>query len=237
MTRVSNPLKRLRREVKAKLARGEELQDGGELRVARKLFDEVLALDLPDDLRGYAYAARADVRDDEDDFEGAIADYTAAIAIDPGDPVLYYLRSIVHSGRADWRATRDDLDAAFAHELDMPEAYELRGMAHYNLADYELARADFARAIDGNPDVDPKWLVYRGIAALLLERPADAIGDFTDALQRDRDNAKALAQRAKAYEACGRFGEAFADLTRVAELVPPDPALDADLERLRGRLR
>jgi serine/threonine-protein kinase len=235
MVRVSKELKRLRREVKSKLARGEELQEAGQLAAARKLFDEVLALDLPDDLRGYAFAARADVRDDEDDFDGAIADYTAAIGIDPGDPVLYYLRSIVHSGRADWRATREDLEAAFAHELDMPEAYELRGMAHYNLGDYGLARADFARAIDGNPDVDPKWLVYRGMAALLLERPADAIGDFTDALERD--NAKALAQRAKAYEACGRFGEALADLTRVAELVPPDPALDADLARLRGRLR
>jgi serine/threonine-protein kinase len=237
MARVSSPLKRLRREVKAKLARGEELQDAGELRAARKLFDEVLALDLPDDLRGYAYAARADVRDDEDDFDGAIADYTAALALDPGDPVLYYMRSIVHSGRADWRATRDDLDAAFAKDLDMPEAYELRGMAHYNLGDYELARADFARAIAGNPDIDPKWLVFRGMAALHLERPTDAIGDFTDALARNRDNAKALAQRAKAYEACGRFGEALADLTRVAELVAPDPALDADLARLRDRLR
>ncbi len=237
MARVSKETKRVRREVKAKLARGEELQEAGQLAAARKLFDEVLALELPDDLRAYAYAARADVRDDEDDFDGAIADYTAALAIDPDDPALYYMRSIVHSGRADWPATCADLDAAFARNLDMPEAYELLGMAHYNLGDYEKARADFAHAIEGNPDIDPKWLIYRGMAALLLDRPADGIGDFTDALARDRDNPKALVQRAKAYEACGRYGEALADLTRVAELVAPDPALDADLARLRGRLR
>jgi len=98
-------LKRLRRDVKAKLARGEALQEDGQLAAARKLFDEVLALDLPDDLRGYAYSARADVRDDEDDFEGAIADYSEAIRMAPGgDPAgaEYYL------GRSRaWRALGD----------------------------------------------------------------------------------------------------------------------------------
>src|SRR5262249_30290764 len=130
-----------------------------------------------------------------------------------------------------------DLDEAFARELDMVEAYELRGMAHYNLGNYQQARADLALAIDGNPEVDPKWLIYRGMAALHLERPADAISDFTRPLARDRDNAKALAQRAKAHEACGDYTAALADLTRVADMVQPDPALDADLARLRAHVR
>src|SRR5262245_30115999 len=66
MTRDPPPKKpeRLRREVKAQLARAEELQEDGQLAAARALTDSVLALDVADDLRALAYATRADIRDD-----------------------------------------------------------------------------------------------------------------------------------------------------------------------------
>ena len=195
----------------------------------------VFAMKLRPPERVRALMSRAALYDDLGDHARAIADCTAALALEPRSPDVLYLRSTIHQSAEAWPASRADLDAAIA--LDpKPDLYESRGLARYNLGDYAGARDDFATAIASNDDIEPRFHVYRGMAALLLELPRAAIDDFTNALALDREDAKALAQRAKAHEACNDTRAALADLDRLHALLPPSPLLDAERARLRAKL-
>lgn len=196
----------------------------------------VLARKLTKPQRVQALMARASIYDDRDadgDHARALADCTAALKLAPKSPDVLYLRSTIHQTAEDWRASRADLDAAIAIE-PQPDLHESRALARYNLGDYRGAREDFASAIADNPDVLPQLHIYRGMAALLLDEPAAAVADFTAALALDRDDAKALAQRAKAHEACGDAKAALADLDRLRKLLPPSPLLDAERARVKA---
>jgi tetratricopeptide (TPR) repeat protein len=114
---------------------------------------------------------------------------------------------------------------------------EIRAMARYNRGDYRGAREDLAKAVAKDDEVPASTHTLRGMAALLLDEPREAIADFTNALAIDREDVKALAQRAKAYEVVNDHKRALADLDRIAKLVEPSPLLDIERERLRSRSR
>ena len=196
----------------------------------------VFAMKLRPPLRVQALMSRASIYDDLGDHARAIADCGAALQLAPRSPDVLYLRSTIHQSAENWAASRADLDAAIALE-PQPDLYESRGLARYNLGDYAGAREDFATAIASNDDIEPRFHVYRGMAALLLDNPRAAIDDFTNALALDRDDAKALAQRAKAHEACNDARAALADLDRLRALLPPSPLLEAERARLHAKLR
>ena len=218
------------------IEKAEQLGEDGDVEEAIALLDEVLAAKLPKGTRVQALMARASIYDDVDDHERAIADCNAALVLDPKSPDVYYLRAVIYQGAENWRAAKVDVDAAIAIE---PEAdyYEVRGLCSYNLGDYAAARADFAIAIRDNENIDTSFFVYRGMAAILTNEPAAAIDDFTNALEREPDNVKALGQRAKAYEACGNVKAALADLARLRPLIPKSPMLEAHRKHLRAQLK
>ncbi len=223
--------------MRAEIDKADQLADDGDLAGALAVIDRVLAgKKLRKGDRVLALMSRASIYDELDDHARAIADCDAAVALDPRSPDVLYLRATIHSGAENWAATRRDLDAAI-HIESKPDLHELRGMARYNLGDYRGAREDFAVAIAGNEDIEPRFHVLRGMAALLLDEPADAIADFTSALERDPDDVKALAQRAKAYEALGKPKLALADLDRVAKLIPPSKLLAAHRKHLSAQLK
>jgi tetratricopeptide (TPR) repeat protein len=215
------------------IEKAEHLAEDGEVDKAIKLLDKVLAQKLAKAVHVQALMARASIYDDAEDFHKAIADCNDALRLDPKSPDVLYLRATIYSGMENWRATKQDLDAAITI-APQPDLHELRGMARYNLGDYRGAREDFAVAIAGNEDIETRFLIYRGMAALLVDEPAEAIGDFTAALAREPDDVKALAQRAKAYEGVGNIKAALADLDRVKKLIPKSPMLDAERKRLRA---
>ncbi|HVW02691.1 MAG TPA: tetratricopeptide repeat protein [Planctomycetaceae bacterium] len=62
--------------------------------------------------------------------------------------------------------------------------------------------------------------VERGRARVLQRQPAEAIDDFTRALQLREDDASTYTWRGNAYALCGRHAEAVSDYTRALELRP-----------------
>jgi len=214
----------------------DHLTDDERFDEALAVLDPILETVLTDAQRLQALMSRASVYDARSfpgDHELALADCAAALAIDPRSPDIHYLRSTIHQSVENWGASLADLSAAIAIE---PHAdfYEARGLSHYNLADYAAARDDFARAIATNPDIEARFHVFRGMAALLLHDPQAALDDFTNALDLDPDDPKALAQRAKAHEACDDPKSALVDLDRLHALLPASPLLDAERARLRA---
>jgi tetratricopeptide (TPR) repeat protein len=224
-------------EVAEQIEEADHLTDDERYDEAIALLDRVLAdKKLTKKWRIQALMARASILDDAGDVQRALADCAAALKLAPKSPDILYLRAVIHQSAEDWSASRADCDAAIAakpaRSTASPELYELRGLACYNLGDYKGARADFAKAIAANPDIEARFHVYRGMAALLLDEPKAAIADFTNALANDDTNVKALAQRAKAYEACGEPAQALADLDRLREMLPPSPLLETERARV-----
>jgi len=213
------------------LEEADHLVDDEQFDAALAVVERVLALKLTKAQRVRALMARASIHDDLEDHDKALADCAAALKLDPKSPDVLYLRSTIHQSAENWAASKADLDVAIEIEAQ-PDLYESRGLARYNLGDYKGARADFAKAIKGNPEIEPRFHVYRGMAALLLGKPQDAIEDFTNALANDDRDVKALAQRAKAYEACGDAKRALADLDRLRELVQKSPLLESERARV-----
>lgn len=216
--------------VEALLEEADHLVDDEQLDAALAILDRLLATKLARGDKVRALMARASIHDDLEDHDKALADCATALKLDPKSPDVLYLRSTIHQSTEDWQASKRDLDAAIEIEPE-PHLYESRGEARYNLGDYRGAREDFAKAIAGNPEIEPRFHVYRGMAALLLDEPREAIADFTAALDDDDRDVKALAQRAKAYEASGDPKRALADLDRLRKLVK-SPLLEADRARV-----
>ena len=121
-------------------------------------------------LRGNAYL-------DAGEFVEASQDYSAAIELNPEDPVFHNNLGIALR----YMERFDDAIAAYdrAIELD-PEyrdAYTNRGVALADRGDLELAIKDFGRAIELDPDF---WFAIsqRGLALWAVGRRSEAEADY-----------------------------------------------------------
>jgi Flp pilus assembly protein TadD len=106
----------------------------------------VSACATPPPTTAAGYDASAKAKSDQGDYDGAIADYTKAIALGATDPATYYGR-----GRA--KESKDDLDGAIADytkviELDPTnaDAYNDRGFARESKGDLDGAAVDLNKA-------------------------------------------------------------------------------------------
>src|SRR3954466_12903745 len=80
------------------------------------------------------------------------------------------------------------------------EAYHNRGNANRSKNLLDLALQDYANAIRLNPALD-EAVANRGIVLVMMGRYAEAIPEFTRAIDHDARNAEAMFDRGVAYEA------------------------------------
>src|SRR5215470_4024011 len=130
------------------------------------------------------YFNRGVVEKANGDFDGAIADYTRAIELDPKYAAAY-------SDRGNAKQAKGDLDGAIADcnraiELDPKDAmaHKNRGVAKKLKGDLEGAIADYTRAVQ----LDPKFAAayfHRGIAKQAKGDLKGAIGDINGAIERN----------------------------------------------------
>jgi len=142
--------------------------------------------------RAFAYNNRGNAYYRKGDFDTALADYNAAIQLDPKYTFAYYNR-----GGA-WR-NKGDLDRAIA---DYSEAIRLdpKNAAYLNercwaraIAGRELplAVADCTEALRIAPN-DPRIIDSRGFAYLRLSRLDEAVADYDEALKLNPKQAGSL---------------------------------------------
>ncbi|HVR95200.1 MAG TPA: tetratricopeptide repeat protein, partial [Thermoanaerobaculia bacterium] len=96
--------------------------------------------------------------------------------------------------------------------------YMLRGRALMALGETERAISELGRELDERPN--PRGYECRGQASLRLDRPADAIADFTRALELVPDLTDALLGRGIAFAQLKNWPAAAKDLSAVRALDP-----------------
>ncbi|ABM78777.1 tetratricopeptide repeat protein [Prochlorococcus marinus] len=137
--------------------------------------------------RGYA-------KDELKDYQGAIADYTKAIAINPQYADAYNNRGIAKRKSGDYQGAIADYNKAIEINPQDAEAYYNRGYAKDELKDYQGAIADYTKAIAIDPQ-DGDAYNNRGIAKRKSGDYQGAIADYSKIIEINPQDAAAYSNR------------------------------------------
>jgi lipoprotein NlpI len=153
--------------------------------------------------RGLAYYRGGDVA-------RALADFTAATTLAPGDPEGWINLGMMRQTRGDFDGALADYDKAIALDSSSWVAHVNRGNALRLKADAGAAVAEYNIALRLKPDL-ASALRGRAMARQMQGDLGGAIADATAALQIDPRDAEALVTRGNALRLRGDAGNALAD--------------------------
>ncbi|MBO0764441.1 MAG: tetratricopeptide repeat protein [Hyphomicrobiaceae bacterium] len=167
------------------------------------------------------YLTRGLSRSKASDFDGAIADFDAAIHLDPGNARAYRYRAAALSGLGE--RDRAIADYSLAVSLDPGDAGNVRerGAAWRRRGSLGRALADLDQAIRLG-FTDASAYNERGLVWYAKGQRERAIADFNQAIKLDPRLAVAYVNRAIALRSKGDMAKAAADLEQAARL---DPAM------------
>ena len=117
---------------------------------------------------------------EQGDYQGAIADYTKAIKIDPQHENAYSNRGIAKDELGDLQGAIADLNKAIEIDPEYAKAYNNRGTTKGKLKDYQGAIADLNKALEIDPEYTIAY-INRGTAKDLLGDLKGACDDWRKA--------------------------------------------------------
>jgi tetratricopeptide (TPR) repeat protein len=211
---------------------------GGDPQVRRFLARQLRALGSRDgvvrnrwvwilSVRGDAYLAAGD-------HESALAAYSKALELKPGDPAVLRSLGVVYTRLRDYTRAIEHFRRSLATDRGDPQVLIGLGFALMQQGDLDGAMAAHRQAIAASP-WDPAG--YANLALVYLGRglAEPAIDTLRQALALDPGLADAYFLLGRAYAALGRFNEAAAELERGLEFDPRNAAARRMLEALPHR--
>ena len=129
-----------------------------------------------------ASSIRASEKFKNKDWQGAIADYTEEIRLQPNG-LAYFFRGYAYYNLKQYSNAVDDYTKALWFDRDAAMPYLLRGIAYYDLKQYSKAIGDYTEFIRLKPNIP---LLYENRA-----NACDKLGKSSEAAQ-DRKRAKEL---------------------------------------------
>lgn len=164
---------------------------------------------------------RGDAELNRGDHAAALASFSEAIRLDPGDHLAYHGRGLAAYHAGDLGRALADLDAALMIKPESATALNNRGLARLARGETAAAVADFDEAIR----LDPAYAVVRfnrGRAFAESGAADRALADYAEAIRLDPKFAKAYRARASLYSKRGDRDRAQADYETVLRLSPSD---------------
>jgi tetratricopeptide (TPR) repeat protein len=165
------------------------------------------------------YLERGGAKSKKGDRNGAIADFTQVLAIDPQSSVAYNARGAVRQSKGDLDGALKDYTHALAIDPQMAAAYDGRGNVKTAKDDLDGAIADFTRAVHFDPSMAAAY-DSRGNAKTAKDDLDGAVADFTRAITLDPTMANAYSDRGFARQANGNLDGAISDYTQALALKP-----------------
>jgi tetratricopeptide (TPR) repeat protein len=210
---------------------GEDFQAGRREAVAQ--FNQSVALNPR---YAIAYFMRAYVKNQLNDFQGALADFNQAISLNPQYVKAYNNRGVLKQTKLnDSQGALADYNQAISLNPKFAEPYYNRGiLKHLELNDPQGALADYNQAVSLNPR-DPVAYNNRGILKFQkLNDPKGALADFNQAISLNSKDAAAYNNRGLLkYEKLDDPQGALADYNQAISLNPKN----ADAYNNRGYLK
>jgi tetratricopeptide (TPR) repeat protein len=169
----------------------------------------------PNDAEGFLN--RASARGFNGDMNGAIADCTRAIELDPKSEPAVYKRGALKLQKGDNDGAIADLTRAIELSPNTADYHSDRGLAKLRKRDNDGAIVDFTRAIE----LDAKNAIAYRNRALAKNVKGDAEGalaDYNHAIELDPKNANAYYNRGTIKKSKGDLDGALADFSSAIEL-------------------
>jgi tetratricopeptide (TPR) repeat protein len=163
------------------------------------------------------YFDSALLKQKQGDLDGALADFTKVIELDPKSAPAYNSRGIVKQMRGDLDGAIADYTKAVGLDPKSAPAYNNRAVAKQTKGDLDGALADHTKVVE----LDPKnALAYnnRGLVKRATGDADGALADFTKAIELNPQNALAYANRAALRYDRRAWTDALADFRRACDL-------------------
>ncbi len=157
------------------------------------------------------------------DFQSALAEYGAALRLEPDHPDILYNRGTALNDLERYEGALADFNRSLELRPNNPDILTNRGIALKNLKRHEEALADYNRSLELRPD-HPDTLNNRGITLRHLKRYDEALADYNRSLELRPDDPATLNNRGNTLAQLKRYDEAFEDYNRSLELRPDHPA-------------
>jgi tetratricopeptide (TPR) repeat protein len=164
----------------------------------------------------------------------AVEALSACIALRPATPWAYATRGLANALSSQPQAALNDLNEAVRLDSDFQPARLNRGMVHWLLGDAESAVADFNAVLaapSGQRLIEAAF--YRGQLLLDEEKNSEAVADFTQVIDHQRDFSPAYWLRAMSQFRRGNFTLGLADVENFLSLhrnrSDPGPAAQSHL--------
>ncbi len=167
----------------------------------------------------YFYYNRGYKKSNLGDFQGAIADYSKAIEINPSFEDALYNRADSKYKLEDYLGAISDLSKLIEINPSDDQAYNNRGNAKESLEDYSGAIADYTKAIEINPNYAEAYS-NRGIVKKNLGNFEEAIADYTKAIDINPNYAEAYYNSGLSKCELGDFEGEISDYTKAIEIDP-----------------
>src|SRR5262245_5931962 len=174
------------------------------------------------------YLERGLLRLGKADFDGAIADFDAAIGLEPQNALAHRYRGSAWGGKGDRDRALADFELALRISPDDPAIFTDRGAYWRRTGALDLALVDLDRAIRLGFS-DARAYNERGLVWHEKGRYERAIADFTRAIKIDPSRAAAYMARGKALHDKGDLAGSAADLEHASHIEANQPVADPEL--------
>ena len=164
------------------------------------------------------------------DFDGAIADFDAAIGLEPRNALAHRHRASAWGGKGDQDRALADLELALRIDPGNPAIFTDRGIYWRRNGALDLALVDFDQAIRLGFS-DARAYNERGLVWYEKGRYERAIADFTRAIKIDPILVAAYINRGRALHDKGDFAGYVADLEYATHIDAPRSQGNSDLTR------
>ncbi|AFY69939.1 Tetratricopeptide TPR_1 repeat-containing protein [Thalassoporum mexicanum PCC 7367] len=180
----------------------------------------------PDYIR--AYIGRGNLYYGLNEYDNAIADYSAATAIRSKlAKIAFYQRGLTYAKLGQQEKAAADYNEALQIDFEYPEAHFGLANSLFKLKEFEKSVASYTQALNFNPDQIQAYY-RRGRCYFVLKQLNKAIADYTEAIVLKPDYADAFYYRAVAYSQpeLGQDRQAINDLEKAAQLYREQSRLD-----------
>ena len=169
------------------------------------------------DLRPLALLVRGGCYEGDKNYDSALADYKAALALRPDSFDAYFARGGLHLRRGEFDAAAADYGQTIRIRPDLPRGYHALAFTHMRAKMYDEAIADLTRASKLDVAVETSY-IFRS-AVHITKGEFDAAMDDADKLVSiDNKWPRGFVERGRIYSHQGRFSraeDAFNDALRL----------------------
>jgi tetratricopeptide (TPR) repeat protein len=183
-------------------------------------------------IRAEAHLQRGVLHEFDGREEAAVEDYSAAIKLDPANPLAWFNRGNAYTQLDQLELAIADYTQAIKLDAKEPDFFNNRGQAHDSKGQHDLAIADYTEAIrlDGK---SARPFYNRGVSYANKGDYRRAVADFDLAIKVTPDPDIYVA-RGAAWEVLGDTNAARADFGKALEIDPDHEDAREGLNRTGG---